>query len=173
MPGTPPLRTGAAAAALAQTAAAVGAHVLAVGCLPGGRGLAVAVPLSVAGVLLLGRLLDRRPLLLLAGGQLTGHAALATAAACTGHAHGDQPQVAMTLSHVGALVLCRAVLDRVVAAVESAVSRLLRRTALLLAQPRVPVPPRPPLPVPAPLRGRATWGAAGLRGPPTRLLPAA
>lgn len=167
MSGAGESRTGAVTAALAQTAAAVGAHAAANGCLPTARSLAVAVPLAVVGVLALGRLLDARPLLRLAGGQLAGHLALTVAAACTGHAHGLDPHVAMTVGHVAALVACRALLDRTVEGVEHA----LARTVLPPARPPLVLPAalRPCLPVPAPLRGRTCLRVAPVRGPPAAL----
>lgn len=167
MPGSTTSRTSAVTAALAQTAAAVTAHALAAGCLPSAGGLALAVPLSLAGVLLLGRLLPRSPLLRLAGGQLAGHLALTLAAACSAHVHVGHPAAA--LAHVVALVLCRALLDRVVAAVEHAAARLRRRwtsvrVVVLVATGAV----RSGVVV---LRSRTSGGAVAGRGPP-RVLPA-
>lgn len=136
-----PSRTGAAAASGAQVAAGLGAHVAAAGCLPGLRGLVLAVPIAAGTVLLLSYLLPGRPLLRLAGGQVAVHVALAVAAACTGHAAVESDaHMVMTAGHVAALVLCRAVLDRVVTGVERAVVGVrvqLRRLVHPLAPPRL------------------------------------
>ncbi|MBW3641173.1 MAG: hypothetical protein KY451_15310 [Actinobacteria bacterium] len=162
-------RTGAAAASVAQVAAGLAAHVAAAGCLPSLRGLALAVPLSLGGVLLFTHLLRGRALVRLAGGQLVVHAALALAAACTGHvaAHAE-PHVAMTAGHVAALVACRAVLDRVVHTVERAAdsARLqLRRLTRPIAPPRLSLPAPAPQP---PADGPATTPTAALPRPSAR-----
>lgn len=167
-----PSRTGAVAASGAQVAAGLGAHVVAAGCLPSLRGLVLAVPIGVGAVLLLTYLLPGRPLLRLTGGQAAVHAALAVAAACAGHAagHGD-PHLAMTAAHVAALVLCRAVLDRLVTEVERAAAGA-RVQLLRLVRPIAP--PRLSLSVLAPFTGRRQdqpksrllLCAAPRRGPP-------
>lgn len=107
----------AATAAAVQTAVGVGAHVVAAGCLPSLSGLALAVPVAVAAVLGLMRLLPRRPVLQLTGGQLAVHGALGLAAACHG-AH--QPHLFMTWAHVAAVVLLRQTLTGIVTALERA-----------------------------------------------------
>ena len=192
MSGTRSSAAGDLTRALAQTAAAIGAHALAAGCLPSGHTLALAVPSCVVGILLLGRLMAGHPLLLLASGQLTAHAVLALAA-CTGHAvahvvahsaahpaagpatqAGADAHLVMTFAHVLALVLCRAVLGGVVALVDrtaAVVTGLARRAVSLLAAPplRPEVVPRRPETVPVPLTGRVGWPTARGRAPPRGL----
>lgn len=169
-------RTAGLPAALVQVTTAVAAHVAAGGCLPTARGVAVAVPASVAVVLLLSMRLRGRPLLLLGGGQLATHALLAAAVACSGHAaeHGAG-HVPMTLSHVLALVICRAAVDRTVVAIEQGcgVLRALgRRLARPLSVPALAIG------VPSVLsrepgcqlsRGRLLRAVAPVRGPPPLL----
>ncbi len=159
-------RTAAVAAAVAQVASGAVAHVAASDCLPSGASLALALPAALLGVLLLGALLDRRPLLLLTGGQLAVHAALAVSA-CTGD--GEASPVLLTFAHVAALVLCRAALGRVVVSAERAASCLVQ-----LLRPRAAVPG---LRLAAPYRPSARAGRSSLhradllaaaprRGPP-------
>lgn len=120
-------------AAVVQTAAGVCAHVAAAGCLPSLSGLALVVPVAVAAVLGLMRLLPHRPVLQLTGGQLAVHGALGLAAACQG-AH--QPHLLMTYAHVAAVVLLRQTLTGIVTALE----RAGRTARTLLPQLRPPVP---------------------------------
>lgn len=167
MPGRLPTRAGAVAAALAQTAAGLGAHALAAGCPPTARSLAALVPAAVLAVLLVGRVLPHRPLLRLAGGQLAVHAVLGLAV-CTGAVHAHAAPPLMTAAHLAALVLCRAVLDRVVALAEDAATRLGRLV------PRAPRPVVLVVPDAAPVRAVAAAPApcrdvvahAPRRGPP-------
>ena len=167
MPGRLPTRTGAVAAALAQTAAGLGAHALAAGCLPSARSLSALVPSALLAVLLVGRVLPHRPLLRLAGGQLAVHAVLGLAV-CTGAVHAHTASPLMAASHLGALVLCRAVLDRVAALAEQAVARVARlvprlpRPVVLVVPAAAPV--RPAAVVPAP--SRTVIAVAPRRGPP-------
>jgi hypothetical protein len=166
-------RTGAVAgpvaAALAQTLAGTAAHGAASGCLPTGPALALALPAAVVAVLLLGALLGRRPLLLLAGGQLAVHGVLALTACAGGH---RSSPVLLTFAHVAALVLCRAVLGRVVRSAEHAaasLTRLVRRPALAPVL-HLPVLRRPATAAPcAVLRAVDLLGAAPRRGPPPGL----
>ena len=167
MPGRSPTRTGAVAAALAQTAAGLGAHAAAAGCLPGARSLVVLVPSALLAVLLVGRVLPHRPLLRLAAGQLAVHGVLGLAV-CTGAAHAHTASPLMSASHLGALVLCRAVLDRVVALTEQAAARLgrlvprLPRPVVLVVPNAAPVRRAEALPAPA----RTVVAVAPRRGPP-------
>lgn len=175
------------AGALAQGAAGLGAHVAVAGCLPSGRALGLAVPASLLAALLVGRVLTC-PLTRLAVGQLAVHAMLAVSAACTGghalsvHAaagsagsaglvHGE-PHLLMTLAHVGALVLCRATLDRVEGAGTAAADQLAALRAWL---PRRPVPaaalllpelPASGCPKPVVLRSCDLVRGVQQRGPP-------
>ena len=173
-----PSRTGAAAASGAQVAAGLGAHVAAAGCLPSLRGLALAVPIAVGTVLLLTYRLPGRPLLRLAGGQVAVHAALAVAAACSGHAAGhSDPHLVMTAAHVAALVLCRAVLDRVVTGVERAAAGVrvqLRRFARPITPARLSLPASVPSTTHRPHqpRHRLLLCVAPRRGPPAVPSPA-
>lgn len=168
-------RTGAVAAALAQSAAGLTAHAVAEGCLPSVRSLALLVPTTVLAVLVVGLVVPRRPLLRLAAGQLAVHGVLALAA-CAGAAHVHAGSPSMVAAHVVALVASRAVLGSVVALAEraaEAVSRWVRpvREPAALVLPPAPLvlgtavaAPRPPV-----VRLRAPR-----RGPPVRprlLLP--
>lgn len=167
-------RAARAAAAAGQIAAGVGAHALASGCLPSLSSLALALPLALVGVVLLGRAFPHRPLARLAGGQFTVHAALTVGAACAGS---HSPHLLMTYAHVAAVVLLRVGWDRIAAVLDDAVraaARLVPRLRLLpLAGPpatscRASVPTANPvvlvrLLLPAP---------TGRRGPPRgRLVP--
>lgn len=121
--------TGAVTAALAQTAVAVAAHTVASGCLPSTRGAVTAIPAVVAAVLILDRVVRGRPLLALAGGQLSAHAVLAVVAACAAagnsaasHEAGVHPELVMTVAHLVGFMLLRAVLGYVVTWLEQAVA---------------------------------------------------
>jgi len=176
MSGTPTPRTAEATSAGVHTAVAVGAHVVAAGCLPN-AGL-LALPVAFVGVLLLGRLLADQPTLALATGQLTVHAALAAAAACAGQVGSHTSSVwagPMTYAHVGAVVLCRVLVVRAVALLERAAA-VTGRLVARLVRPFEPVvlpllTARPAGGSPAPLTGRLRWGTAPVRGPPRAALP--
>ena len=181
--------TGAFTSALAQTAVAVGAHTLATGCLPSARGVGTAIPATVAAVLVLDRILRGRPLLALAGGQLSAHAALAAVVACTAqvaghgagtpsavHDPGAHPHLVMTFAHLAALMLCRALLQRAVALVDQAVAVAVA-TVLALVR-RVVRPDRPVASFvharqrgdsPRSMTGRVCAWAVSVRGPPSGL----
>lgn len=168
-------RTAGLTGALLQLSAAAAVHAAAAGCLPGVRGLIVAAPVGLLVLLVLDRVLAGRPLVQLAAGQLTAHAALTLAAACTGHAAhaGAGSPVLMTFGHVGALVMCRALLGRAALVAErgaQVVLGLARRAVTLLRPVAVPVLVLPSPPVPSPLRSRDVTRRACVRGPPARLL---
>jgi hypothetical protein len=130
------LRTDRAAAAAVQVAVGVAAHTCASGCLPALPSLAIAVPLALFGVLLLGRAFTLRPLIGLAGGQFTVHVALSISAACAG-AH--NPHLPMTYAHVAAVVLLGAGGDRVARTLDDAVRAMGRVVPrLLLVVPTIP-----------------------------------
>lgn len=169
--GREPRGVAGLAAGTLQTAMGVAAHTVAAGCLPAASTLVLAAPAAVAGVAALSRLLPDRPLLRLAGGQLTVHAVLA-ATACVGTATGagshGSASVAMTFAHVAALVLCRALLGAVVRTADRAAARVLRvvRRARLVA---VGLPPFPRVPVArrtAPRCRTTVRASASRRGPP-------
>lgn len=183
MPDVAGSRVSRSPTAWLQTAVALGAHTVAAGCLPEARSLLLAVPLCVVAMLVLGRLLRGRPLLMLTAGQLTGHSLLMVAAACTAHrgVHGagtDEPHLLMVGAHVAALVLCRAVLGLVIRLVDQATvgaAELFDR----LVGPVEPVEPVLPLVrprtayAPTPIRSCAAGRCAPVRGPPNAASPLA
>lgn len=158
-------------AGVLQLSAALGVHAAAAGCLPSARGLAVALPLGLLALLLVGRVLEGRSVATLACGQLTAHSVLTVAAACTSHAAHAGSHVPMTMGHVAALVVCRAVLGRAVLLVERGAELVLGLARKLVLAP-VPAPVVPQLcdPAPAALVGRAVSGPACVRGPPRGVL---
>lgn len=168
------LRPGALPSALAQTTAGLAAHAAASGCLPSAATLLLAGPTALLSVLVVGAVLPARPLLRLAGGQLAVHAVLALAA-CAGAGHllaAGATSLAMTVSHVLALVACRAGLERcATAALRSAATALAPRCPQL---PALPVWPAVlPVPVAAPSPAGPVLVRAPVRGPPVALLQAA
>jgi hypothetical protein len=174
MAGSRSSRPADVCAALAQVAAGLAAHTAAAGCLPATRTLLLALPSALAVVLLVGRALPGRPLPALAVGQLGVHGVLALTGCVAhgGHLHTEHPP-AMVLAHVAAIVLSRAVLDKVVdaadraaTALRSLVVRWLRRPEpVQVAAPASVVPPAPVLP-----RRRDLLAAVRRRGPPTGAL---
>lgn len=138
MAGSRSLRAADVCAALAQTAAGLAAHTAAAGCLPATRTLLLALPSAVAVLLVVGRALPGRPLRALAVGQLSVHGVLAlTGCVAHGaHLHAEHSP-AMVLAHVAAVVLSRAVLDRVVASADRAAAGL---RALVARWLRLPEP---------------------------------
>lgn len=114
-------RAARAAAAAGQVAVGLAAHASASGCLPSVSSLAVALPLALLGIVLLGRAFPHRPLARLAGGQFAVHAALTVSAACAG-AH--SPHLLMTYAHVAAVVLLRAGWARTARVIDDAVQGL-------------------------------------------------
>lgn len=173
-------RPGAVPAALAQTAAGLAAHAAAAGCLPDIRALLLLAPTTVGAVLLVSRVLADRPLLRLASGQLAVHAVLALAA-CAGAAHlhaSGGPHTAMTAAHVGALVACRAGLERAGALATAALGAVLNASLARLVRPLALVSPvssgtGQPAGSQAVPRPSAVLLLAPGRGPPAahRLLP--
>ena len=164
----------AAVAALAQTALGLAAHTSAAGCLPALSTLALALPVSVALVAVVGRLLPGLRALVV--GQLAVHGVLALAGCTVGAgAHAAHHSPAMALAHVAALALCRATLDHVLATASRAAGVLRRLVARPRPEPaplRLPVLDRPePLPIPVP-RSADLLTTAPRRGPPRALLPA-